>query len=96
MPDMDQALELEEKKWLEKPYPDLLPALTESLSYFTEYKGKKYQFEIHAKKGSLPNEIIVMVECSKGSFWGNFWGKARYFVKSEDGAVRNADSDEFF
>ena len=64
--------------------------------YEVEHAGKKYQFEIHSQRGQSPDEIIVMVECSKGSFLGSFFGRARYFAVSSISGPREIEADEAF
>ena len=96
MTKLDEIVKIEELKWREKTYDELSQRVDEVICYFTEYENEKFQFEIHKKENSSKNEIVIMVEGSKDSFPGNFFGKARYFVKTKDNMTRDIEEDEAF
>ena len=96
MTDLDDALKIEEKEWREMPYPEIESIIGDVKCYIKNHNGKSFQFEIHTKTGKAQNEIIVMVECSKNSFFGSFFGKTRYFAKSINGNIREIEGDEPF
>jgi hypothetical protein len=96
MSNLDEILEIEEIRWREMPFSEIAATLGDVTCYEKNHKGYEYQFEIHTKNGKSDNEIITMVECSKKSFFGTFFGKCRYFAKSNDESIREIDGDEAF
>jgi hypothetical protein len=95
MSKLNDILKQEEAKWRNEPYDRLEKLLLDVYLYEVESENKKFTFEIHTKKNEA-EEIIVMVECSKKSFFGSFWGKAKYFAKSSKNQIREIEGDEAF
>lgn len=93
---MDKVLSAEEKVWREKSFSEIKSILGKAECYRTEYEGVGYQFEVHTKDNSAPDEIIVLVECSKDSILGSFTGRCRYFAKRKDDSIREIEGDEAF
>ena len=87
----DEILLIEEKKWRAKSYQEIESILNEVQCYEVKKNNKSYVIEIHTKKGNRPDEIVIMVECSRG-----FFGKAKYFVNTKYDGVRDVRNDEFF
>jgi hypothetical protein len=96
MTDLDEILEMEEVRWRKMSFTEIVPNLDDVTCYDMKHKGAEYQFEIHTKKGQSNDEIIIMVECSKKSFLGSFFGRCRYFAKAKDESIREIDGDEAF
>ncbi len=56
----------------------------------------RYEIEVHSRRGTREDEIVVMVECSSKRLMGTFSGQAKYFVISKTSGVRDIERDEAF
>ncbi|MHC1726615.1 MAG: YgcG family protein [Syntrophobacteraceae bacterium] len=93
---IEEVLLAEEAKWRGKTYEEIESILETVQCYEIIRRDIAYQIEVHSRKGTRDNEIIVMVECSKTSFLGILSGRATYFVISKDSSVREVEEDEAF
>jgi hypothetical protein len=96
MKPIEEVLATEEAKWRAKPYGEIETNLGAVQSYKIVHGDVSYQIEIHSRKGKKQNEIIVMVEVSKNTLLGSFFGRAKYFVISKESGVREIENDEAF
>ena len=92
----DEILELEDARWRKESYGSLLETLNDVICYKKEHKGKGFLFEIHTKRSEKADEVIVILECSRDSFLGRFFGKCRFFAKDRNNGVREIEGEEAF
>ena len=97
MKPIDEVLATEEAKWRAKSFTEIADILGVVQCYPRRFGDTDYELEVHSKRGTKEDEIVVMVECStKGRLMGTFSGQAKYFVISKTSGVRDIERDEAF
>jgi len=92
-----QVLTAEEAKWRGKSYEEIADILGAVQCYQLHHGDGRYEVEVHSKRGTKADEIVVMIECTpEKKVVGTFIGQAKYFVISKTAGVRDIKRNEAF